>query len=94
MKNLNWIKYRIASEIPLNGESVDSKELYFNYSIEYLNDWQDSDCDLEIRFVTLWGYNLKSNDKIEMGLDYRVNSYLDKNTGHSFWVNLDWFIEL
>lgn len=88
------LRYRIASEVPLNGESIDPKEFYFKFNNEYLNSWQDSDYDLEIRFVPLLGYNLKNNNKIELGLDYRVNSFLKNNTRQSFWVNLNWFIEL
>lgn len=88
------LRYRISSEFALNGESVDPKEFYLKLNNEYLNAWKESDYDLEIRLVPLLGYNLIDNDKIEMGLDYRVNSFLSDRTRHSFWVNLNWFIEL
>ncbi|GBF21834.1 MULTISPECIES: DUF2490 domain-containing protein [unclassified Arenibacter] len=88
------LRYRIASEVALDGQSVDPREFYFKFNNEYLNSWQDYGYDLEIRLVPLLGYNLKSTNKIEMGLDYRVNSFLNNNTRHSFWVNLNWFIEL
>ncbi|SRX55280.1 DUF2490 domain-containing protein [Aequorivita sp. CIP111184] len=88
------LRYRIASEIPLNGESVDPQEFYFKFNNEYLNSWQDSDYDLEIRLVPLLGYNLKNNDKIEVGMGYRVNSFLDNTTRHSFWTSINWFLEI
>lgn len=88
------LRYRIASEVALNGESVDPNEFYFKLNNEYLNSWQDVDYDLEIRLVPLLGYNLSNNDKIEMGFDYRVNSFLDNTTRHSLWMNMNWFIEL
>lgn len=88
------LRYRISSEVALNGKSVDPEEFYFKFNNEYLNSWQDADYDLEIRLVPLLGYNLKNNNKIEMGLDYRINSFLNDAPRHSFWMNLNWFIEL
>lgn len=87
-------RYRITSEIPLNGESVDPKEFYLKLNNEYINSFQDAAYDLEIRLVPLLGYDLADNNKIEMGLDYRVNSFLKSRSEHSFWVSLNWFIEI
>jgi hypothetical protein len=87
-------RYRITSEIPLNGESVDPKEFYVKLNNEYLNSFQTADYDLEIRLVPLLGYDLADNNKIEMGVDYRVNSFLKRRAEHSFWVSLNWFIEI
>lgn len=88
------LRYRLTSEIPLNGESVDPKEFYIKINNEYLKSWQATDYDFEIRIVPLLGYNIKDNNKIEAGLDYRVNSFLNNNTLHSFWLSLNWFIEI
>lgn len=88
------LRYRIASEVPLNGESVDPKGFYLKFNNEYINSWQDEDYDLEIRIVPLLGYNLKNKDKIELGLDYRINSFLNNNTRNTFWMNVNYFIEL
>ncbi len=88
------LRYRITSEIPLNGESVDPHEFYLKLNNEYLNSLQQADYDLEIRVVPLLGYDIDAKHKIEMGLDYRVNSFLKQNTEHSFWVSLNWFVEI
>lgn len=88
------IRYRISSEIPLNGESVDPGELYLKINNEYLNSIQESEYDLEIRLVPLLGYDFTDSFKIETGLDYRVNSFLNDNTRHSFWMSLNFFIEI
>lgn len=87
------LRYRLASEIPLNGQSADPKEFYLKISNEYINSLQNSDYDLEIRFVPLLGYAIKEKHKIELGLDYRVNSFLNQYTRHSFWTSMNWFIE-
>ncbi len=88
------IRYRITSEIPLNGESVVPGELYLKINNEYLNSFQESEYDLEIRLVPLLGYDLTESFKIETGLDYRVNSFLSNNTRHRFWMSLNFFIEI
>ena len=88
------LRYRITAEIPLNGESVDPKEFYLKLNNEYLNSFQSPDYDLELRLVPLLGYDIAANNKLEMGLDYRVNSFLNQKAEHSFWVSLNWFIEI
>ena len=88
------IRYRISSEIPLNGESVDPGELYLKVNNEYLNSIQESEYDLEIRLVPLLGFDFTDSFKIETGLDYRVSSFLKDHTRHSFWMSLNFFIEI
>lgn len=87
-------RYRLTSEIPLNGQSVDPKEFYIKISNEFLNIFQNSEYNLEIRIVPLLGYDITVNNKIEIGLDYRVNSFLNNNARNSFWISLNWFIEI
>ncbi|WP_326986214.1 DUF2490 domain-containing protein [Chryseobacterium sp. MP_3.2] len=88
------LRYRLATEIPLAGKTVDADELYFKISNEYLNSWQDSEYDLEMRLVPLLGFNFRNDKKVEMGMDYRLDSFLQNNTRHSFWMNVNLLIEL
>ncbi len=88
------LRYRITSEMPLNGESVDPGEFYLKINHEYLNSFQGLQYDLEIRLIPFIGYDLNDRFKIETGLDYRVDSFLDNNTRHSFWLSLNFFIEI
>ena len=88
------LRYRLATEIPLDGQSADPKEFYLKVSNEYLNSLQSGDYDLEVRLVPMLGYFAAKKHKIELGLDYRVNSFLDRDARHSFWTSLSWFIEI
>ena len=88
------VRYRLATEIPLEGKTLDSDELYLKMTNEYLNSWQDSEYDLEIRLVPLLGFNFRNDKKIEMGMDYRLDSFLQNDTRHSFWMNVNLLIEL
>lgn len=88
------LRYRISSEIPLNGQSVDPGEYYLKINNEYLNSLQTKEYDLEIRLIPLIGYDISEKIKIETGLDYRVNSFLNHNTRHSYWMTFNVFIEI
>jgi hypothetical protein len=88
------LRYRIAAEFPLNGQSVDSREFYLKINNEYLYSWQNSEDDIEIRIVPLLGYNFEDNSKLEMGLDYRLDSFLNENSRNSFWLSLNWFFRI
>ncbi|MDN4166698.1 DUF2490 domain-containing protein [Cytophagales bacterium LB-30] len=88
------LRYRLSSEIPLNGESVDPREFYLKINNEYLNSLQAGSYDLEIRLVPLLGYDITEKYKIETGLDYRISSFLSQSTEHSYWWALNFFIEI
>ncbi|TNF40002.1 MAG: DUF2490 domain-containing protein [Bacteroidetes bacterium] len=88
------LRYRIAAEFPLNGQSVDAKEFYLKINNEYLYGWQNSNNDIEIRFVPLLGYNFVDKSKLELGLDYRLDSFLHDTTRNSFWLSINWFFRI
>lgn len=88
------LRYRITTEIPLNGQSVDPGEFYLKLNNEYLNSWQESEPDLEIRLVPLAGYEFTDNNKLEFGLDYRLSSFLDGGSRNSFWINIGWYLKI
>ncbi len=88
------LRYRLASEIPLNGEAADPREFYLKISNEYLNGVEGKAYDLEIRLVPLLGYIFTPAHKIEIGLDYRVNSFLVRQGDHDFWTSINWYIEI
>lgn len=88
------MRYRITGEFPLNGEAVDVREFYLKINNEYLNAFQDSEYDLEIRLAPLLGYVFTDKNKFEFGLDYRVSSFLDSPARNSFWASLNWYLNL
>ncbi|WP_345795480.1 DUF2490 domain-containing protein [Algoriphagus sp. CAU 1675] len=89
------LRYRIVAEIPLNGHSVDIKELYLKLGNEYLGSFQqENGANLETRLLPFLGYVINDNHKFEIGLDYRIGSLLNQPTRHSYWMNINWFIEI
>lgn len=88
------LRYRITAELPLNGQSVDTREFYLKINNEYLYGWQNSENDIEIRVVPLLGYNFVDTSKLELGLDYRLDSFLNDNPRNSFWLGVNWFFRI
>lgn len=88
------LRYRLTAEIPLDGKSVDPKEFYLRLNNEYVNSLQDFNYDLEIRLVPLLGYAVDTKNKVEIGLDYRIESFLANTPSQNFWASLNWFIDL
>lgn len=88
------LRYRLTSELPLNGQAVDAGEGYVKINCELLNSLQNSLYDLEVRLVPLFGYSIRSENKIEIGLDYRANSFLQSQTSHNLWISVNWFVEI
>lgn len=85
------LRYRISAEIPLNGQSVDPGEFYVKINHEYLNSWQNRSYDLEIRAVPMLGFEFSDTKKLEIGLDYRLSSFLDSGSRQRFWIGVNWF---
>jgi len=88
------LRYRLSAEIPLNGQSADPKEFYIKINNEYLNSIKENKYDLELRLVPLLGYAVNQNNKLEVGMDYRVRSFLFSPSRHNTWLSFNWFIEL
>lgn len=87
------LRYRITSEFPLNGETVDPGESYLKVNNEYLNSFQGINYDLEIRLSPVFGYVFTDKNKLEYGLDYRISSFLKNDSSHSLWIRLNWYIK-
>lgn len=87
-------RYRISSEIPLEGQSIDLNEFYLKINNEYLNSWQSDDYDMEIRLVGLFGYSISPLNDLEMGIDYRLDSFINGNSRNRMWLSINFFHSL
>lgn len=88
------LRYRVTGEFPLNGEAVDVREFYLKINNEYLNAFQDSEYDLELRLSPVFGYVFSDSNKFEFGAEYRVNSFLTGTARNNFWINLGWYLKI
>lgn len=88
------LRYRLASQIALNGLSVDPGEFYLKINNEYLNELDGGDYDLEVRLMPFLGYTFADTQKLELGLDYRINSFIDGPSSHRFWIAINYYLSL
>jgi hypothetical protein len=87
-------RYRLGLEKALNGRQIDPKELYVKFTNEYLGSWATSKTDLEIRASLALGYNAADDNKIELGVEYRVNEFDQLNKAHQYWTTIGWFLSI
>lgn len=88
------IRYRFGAEFPLSGLFVDPNEFYFKITHEYLNKFAESDYDLEARLVPTLGYLITDTNKVEIAVDYRVDSFIDGGSANNFWLGVNWYLKL
>lgn len=94
-EDTEWrFRYRINAELPLNGDSADSGEFYMKLNNEYLNKFQRGDYDLEFRLSPYLGYIFEDTNKIELGLDYRIDGFLDSAAENDFWIRINWYLKI
>ncbi|MCF2501335.1 DUF2490 domain-containing protein [Dyadobacter chenhuakuii] len=88
------INYRIGIQKPLNGQYIDPKEFYAKVNNDFLGTWSHGESDFEIGILPALGYTATANNKIELGVDYRVNELKKNSIAQQFWVTLGWFISI
>jgi len=86
------VRYRLVAEWPLSGQELDPREPYIKLGNEYLQAWQAGSGDLEIRAIPTLGYAFTDNSKLELGLDYRVNGFVQGAAEQTLWTALQWFL--
>lgn len=84
------LRYRFSLELPLQGLEVDPNEWYVVFSDEPVLDYQRS-LFFENRIGTIVGYVFTSGNKLETGLDYRLERIGTAVFGHEVWFKLNWF---
>jgi hypothetical protein len=88
------LRYRISTDFALNGETVDNNEFYIKINNEYLVSLKGNSADLEIRLVPFLGFAVNDDNKIELGLDYRIDGFLNNETRNNFWLSINWFLTI
>jgi len=88
------LRYRTGVERALNGKDVDPEEFYFKLNNEYLFSIEGREADLELRLIPALGYAFNDNNKLEFGIDYRVNEFISGASRNQFWMYLGWFISM
>ncbi|TLX71689.1 DUF2490 domain-containing protein [Labilibacter sediminis] len=87
-------RMKISTLIPFKGVSVDTGEFYLKASNEYLNKFYQKYYQLEFRLSPLLGYQISKQNKIELGIDHRIKSFLKANSQSNYWLKVNWYIKI
>lgn len=88
------LRYRLAVEIPLQGQSIDAKEFFVRLNNEYVNSLQGGDYDLEIRSGGLLGYSISRRSDFEIGFDNRIDNFVGGILRNRLWLRINFFHSL
>ena len=87
-------RYRLSSEIPLQGQNSDAREFYLKANNEYLGIFEKESGVLEIRLVPILGFKLKDRNKIETGIDFRLKDIGSGAFNTQGWLYLGWYYSI
>ncbi|MBX2817597.1 MAG: DUF2490 domain-containing protein [Saprospiraceae bacterium] len=87
-------RYRILAQIPLNGHTINSREWYAKIGNEYLQSFTEGSYDLELRLSPTLGFEITDQNKIELGLEYRLDSFVEGESRNRIFWQLIWYASL
>lgn len=85
------LRYRLMSELPLIGNTLEAREPYFKAGNEYILRLERKRLDLEIRLPLSIGYNIDNRHRLEWGVEYRVSNFNPAPRLHQFLLTLSYF---
>lgn len=88
------IRYRAATDIPLQGEKLDDGEKYFLLSGEVIYALQGGKSSIENRLVAGIGHYFNRTKKLELSIDYRTDPYFPNVNRHRIWCKISFYWNL
>lgn len=85
------LRYRVATEIPLSGRTLDPGEHYLVLSEEPIFSLQGGEFEIENRLAFSLGKLISSSQKLEWGLDFRTDKYIQEGFRTRLWVKVGYF---
>ncbi|MEB2774538.1 DUF2490 domain-containing protein [Algoriphagus sp. D3-2-R+10] len=85
------LRYRIATEIPLAGSTLDPSEHYLVLSNEPIFSLQEGEFEIENRLVFSLGKLITSSQKLEWGIDYRMDKFIQEGFRTRLWAKIGYF---
>ena len=80
-------RYRIGFEKPLNSKN---EKTYIFLNNEYIPSLQKDEFEMELRLLPGIGYKLNDNNKLEVGIDFRIENLFKDSHKQIYLLNLSW----
>lgn len=84
-------RYRLSVEVPLAGETIDPGEFYFLTSAETIFSQQAGDFEIENRLAASLGKFYDKTRKLEWGVDYRTDGYIQDGFRTRLWAKISFY---
>ena len=88
------LRYRFSGELPLQGQSLNEGEWYLISSAEQIASVERSKWEWEQRLSSAFGYYFNAKNKVEIGLDYRLDDFTQGDGRHRIWTMINYFLNL
>ena len=88
------MRYRISSDIPINGQVLDPCENYLIASNELIAEYFESEINLENRLVAGIGWYFKNKQKLELSIDYRLDPIVSSPQRNRIWTKVSFYLNL
>lgn len=85
------LRYRISTEIPLSGRTLDPGEHYLIFSNEPIFSLQGGEFEIENRLVLSFGKLITSSQKLEWSADFRTDKYIQEGFRTRLWAKVGYF---
>lgn len=94
-EGVSWrMRYRISSDIPINGQVLDPGENYLIASNELIAEYFESEINLENRLVAGIGWYFKNKQKLELSIDYRLDPIVSSPQRNRIWTKVSFYLNL
>lgn len=88
------MRYRISSDIPINGQKLDPGESYLIVSNEIIAEYFVSAFEFENRLVGGIGWYFENKNKFETSIDYRLDPIIVSPQRNRIWLKFSLYINL
>ncbi len=88
------LRYRLSTDLPLNGTQIDNNEWYLKSTIELLQRYRSSTYRMDLRGGLYIGRKLTNSNKIELGIDYRHEGVAKSNAENIYWLAMSLYTQL
>ncbi len=90
---LSWrLRYRISSDLPINGQQLDPGEKYLIVSNEMIVELLNSVISLENRLCLGLGWYFKNKHKFETAIDYRLDPIVSAPQRNRVWLKFSFYL--
>ncbi|GMQ29808.1 DUF2490 domain-containing protein [Algoriphagus confluentis] len=84
-------RYRLSVELPLEGAEVDPGEFYLLSSAESIFSHKGGEFEIENRLAASLGKFFSRKEKLEWGVDYRTDGYLQDGFRTRLWAKISYY---